>query len=83
MSIPSITTEAGSDGMTLYRIEARHFVAGLEIGHPRHRCAPIVRYMADWTPDAIVAYCRRKGWTITRIDPSWPASVPPTHERSG
>ena len=66
MSIPSITTEAGSDCRTLYRIVARHFVAGIEIGHPRHRCAPIVHYMADWTPDAIVAYCRRKGWTITR-----------------
>lgn len=69
MYIPSTTIEAGSDGRTLYRIEARHFVAGIEIGRPRNRCAPIVRYMADWTHDAIVTYCRRNGWTINRLDP--------------
>ena len=70
MSIPSTTIEDASNCLTLYRIEARHFVAGIEIGRPRHRCAPIVRYMADWTPDAIVTYCRCNGWTITRLDQS-------------
>ena len=45
----------------LIRIEAPHFVAGVEV---EIRAAPIVRYMASWSLKRIRAYCRRKGWKV-------------------
>ena len=52
----------------LIRIEARHFVAGIELyvgPKMENRCAPILHYMKDWSAGDIVRYCFRKGWKIT------------------
>lgn len=58
----------------LIRIVASHFVAGIEtycgpvrkrkgsMSSPIHRCAPIVKYMEEWTVGEIMRYCVRKGW---------------------
>lgn len=50
--------------MTLLRISARHFTAGII---PGGRAAPILRYMLPWTIDKIRAYCARKGWTVEEL----------------
>lgn len=48
----------------LIRIVAPHFVAGVMMGSP-NRCAPIVKYMAKWSSEEILAYCKKKGWEAT------------------
>lgn len=47
--------------MTLVRIVAPHFVAGIDIED--QRLAPIVSYMRGWSIERIVDHCRSKGWT--------------------
>lgn len=49
--------------ITLFRIEAPHFVAGLVLinGVVDHG-APILKYMNDWTFNAVIAYCNSKRW---------------------
>lgn len=59
----------------LLRIEAPHFVAGIEIDGAIgcydydykpvtiHRCAPILKYMEGWTVSRIKYYCKKKGWS--------------------
>lgn len=47
--------------MTLLRITAPHFVAGVVVGE---RAAPIIGYMKRWEADKIRAYARRRGWTV-------------------
>lgn len=59
----------------MIRIEAKHFVAGIDIRrHPTmakgfmNRCAPIIWYMKFWSPVQIKHYCARKGWHFEIID---------------
>ncbi len=58
----------------LIRIEAPHFVAGVEVEplpflqdhyedhHVVSKAAPIVKYMVGWTKTAVIQYCKKKGW---------------------
>ena len=46
----------------LLRIEAPHFVAGVE---PGVCAAPIIKYMRDWSVEKIAQYCALKSWTVT------------------
>ena len=51
---------------TLVRIEAPHFVAGLDAEGGRVvRAAPIVRYMIGWDGRRVARYCASKGWAWT------------------
>ncbi len=50
--------------MSLYRITAPHFCAGIEIGG---KCAPILRYMRGWAFLQILIYCMKKGWTLEEV----------------
>ena len=56
--------------MTLLRITAPHFCAGVVVGQ---RAAPIIGYMKRWDVDKISAYARRRGWTVEGV-----AEVPDT-----
>lgn len=53
----------------LLRIEAPHFVAGMEFTRTDAgqwqvtQTAPILVYMQDWSPERIKAYLVEKGWT--------------------
>jgi hypothetical protein len=53
----------------LLRIEAPHFVAGLETGPGRlvTRPAPIVGYMRGWSVRRVISYCRRKRWRLQHV----------------
>lgn len=46
-----------------FRIVAPHFVAGCHNG----RCAPIIKYMADWPIARVQAYCKIKNWTLEQF----------------
>lgn len=46
------------------RIEAPHFVAGID----DEAAAPIIRYMLGWSEQRIFDYCRRKGWSVYKLD---------------
>ncbi len=49
--------------MTLIRIVAPHFVAGVVIdGNCLIRLAPIVHYMHSWSASRAKEYCEQKGW---------------------
>lgn len=66
----------------LIRIEAPHFVAGIEIDGATgrydcddklvsiHRCAPIVKYMKGWSTARIMRYCRVKRWKCRMVNGS-------------
>lgn len=57
------TSTPQKPGGKLIRIEAPHFVAGLEAGGGKYdRAAPILKYMAGWSEADIKAYIRRKQW---------------------
>lgn len=54
--------------MTLLRIVAPHFVAGVFTDGALVRdAAPILAYMVGWTRAQFATYVRRKGWTVERI----------------
>ena len=57
-------------GDQLWRVEAPHFVAGLEVAQDGDitNCAPIIRWAGGWTFAAFHAYCGRKGWKMERVD---------------
>lgn len=47
----------------LVRIEAPHFVAGIEYrSRTFNVCPPILRYMKDWNLYEITTYCQSKNW---------------------
>lgn len=49
----------------LLRIEAPHFVAGLEADRRIvTMAAPIVSYMHGWPVRRVLSYCKRKKWTV-------------------
>lgn len=49
-----------------YRIEAPHFVAGVEtVDRIITRAAPIVKWTRGKNIRELLDYCRRKGWKIT------------------
>lgn len=61
---------------SLLRIEAPHFVAGVELRRMptvliAWRTAPIVKYMKSWGILQIEAYCRRKGWRVLTMFQCW------------
>ena len=49
--------------MANFRIVAPHFVAGCSNG----KCAPIIRYMENWSIERISTYCLSKGWLLEII----------------
>ena len=54
--------------MTLVRISAPHFVAGLWLDKGRvQQTAPILRYMQGWTAAKMDRYCQRKGWRAENV----------------
>lgn len=56
--------------MILARIEAPHFVGGLEI-HERSlvvvRTPPILKYMRGWTLKQVLRYVKEKDWSIENV----------------
>ena len=47
----------------MIQITAPHFCAAVVMeGDKVIRCAPIVSYMKGWNTNALVTYCRHKGW---------------------
>lgn len=63
--------------MTLVRIVAPHFVAGLVLDDRDQviEAAPILRYMRGYTADALRAYVARKGWCASRVSDAAGATV--------
>lgn len=59
--------------MRLFRIVARHFVAGLESGGENDndivRTAPIIKYMVGWRVSRAFLYCGQKGWEMEEVEP--------------
>jgi hypothetical protein len=52
----------------LIRIEAPHFVAGIEARDGRVvRTAPILAYMLGWDGARVAQYAKRRGWTWQRL----------------
>lgn len=51
--------------MTMLRIVAQHFVAGIEVDG---RSAPILAYMRGWSAQRIKDYCARERWAVETID---------------
>ena len=52
----------------LYRVEAPHFVAGLEVeDFVVTRAAPIVKYMRGWSLAKTLNYCQSKSWTLQQV----------------
>lgn len=50
---------------SLYRISARHFVAGFEAEEGRVVfSAPILRYMVGWSLGHVRDYCKTKRWKL-------------------
>lgn len=67
---------SSSDAERLIQITAPHFVAGIVALDGRVvEAAPILRYMAGWTGQEMVACCRRKGWT-------WEQATTPNERKS-
>lgn len=65
--------------MTLVRIIAPHFVAGLEADGGRVTvAAPILRYMVGWSGKQVADYCVKKRWTWERVafTPAGPEAPP-------
>ncbi len=54
--------------LSLLRITAPHFCAGLETDSVCRRAAPILKYMVGWTQSQVRRYCRRKGWKIEIVE---------------
>lgn len=50
--------------MSLVRIAAPHFVAGIVLGK---RAAPIVRYMRNWSLKRIQFYCAGRNWKVEEL----------------
>lgn len=53
--------------LTLVRIVAPHFVAGLETDGTVQRAAPIIGYMTGWRDDRVRAYVKSKGWKASVV----------------
>jgi hypothetical protein len=52
------------------RIEAHHFVAGIDVDPRTHlvvHAAPILGYMLGWTALRVREYCDARGWTARRV----------------
>ena len=63
--------------MTLVRITAPHFVAGLVAEAGRvYIAAPILRYMVGWTGNQVADYCAGKRWTWERVEVTPAGSAP-------
>jgi len=51
--------------MSLVRIKAPHFVAGVVLlDDCVIRVAPILKYMTGWNRRKIEMYCEKKGWKL-------------------
>jgi len=51
--------------VTLLRITASHFVAGVVVGE---RAAPIVRYMRRWSVEKIRTCCDDREWALEEVE---------------
>jgi hypothetical protein len=49
----------------LVQITSPWFCAGVVVGET---AAPIVKYMATWSLEAIEAYCRKRSWHLTIVE---------------
>lgn len=50
------------------RIKADHFVAGVEIyNRGPNRCAPILKYMTNWSYQKILNYCKQRKWHVEEL----------------
>lgn len=60
----------------LYRVEARHFVAGFVMrdGHVVS-AAPILRWTIGKPPGELRRYFQRKGWRVHHVPPATPYSA--------
>jgi len=62
-----------TDKTRLLRIEAPHFVAGAVCVHREagwfcsNTTAPILRWMSGKSPEEVVLYLRRKGWSYSWV----------------
>lgn len=55
--------------MTLLRVVAPHFVAGIVTdGESVREAAPIMAYMLGWDATRFRAYVRQKSWKVERCD---------------
>lgn len=54
----------------LFRISAKHFVAGGELNKENKvvKAAPIISYMYSWYISAVRRYCERKNWQLEILD---------------
>ena len=52
--------------LTLVRVVAPHFVAGLETDGTVRR-APILHYMVGWPDDRVRAYVKEQGWKASVV----------------
>lgn len=62
-SVPQMEPEK----LTLVRIVAPHFVAGIETDGTVRRAAPIIGYMVGWSDDQVRTHVKAKGWTASII----------------
>ena len=53
--------------LTLIRIVAPHFEAGLETGGVVRRAAPILHYMVGCPDDRVRAYVKEQGWKASVV----------------
>jgi hypothetical protein len=53
--------------LTLVRIVAPHFVAGLETDGVVRRAAPILNYMVGWPDDRVRAYVKEQAWKTSVV----------------
>lgn len=52
----------------LLRIIAPWFVAAIEVNYPNpNRCAPMLFYMNDWSPERIRKYCKGRNWRVEEL----------------
>jgi len=52
-------------GALMLRITTPYFVAGIM---PGVGAAPIIKYMVDWTEEAVLEYCAKRGWKVDRVE---------------
>ena len=56
------------DRRSLYRISARHFVAGFEVEEGLVVfSAPILKYMVGWSVVRVVEYCKTKYCELEKV----------------
>lgn len=53
------------DGAAWFRVVNTYIAAGGEFTNGKiSRCAPIIKYMAGWSVERLIGYCRNKDWDL-------------------